>query len=199
MRKIAVVINSLKNGGAEKQAVLLSRVLAERFEVKIIVMRPAEGMSEKLLSLIDGNTIDMLALGSDGRRGGLRGLCDIFSEWKPDCIFCYLTYANLVGALAGRICGVRAIWQGLRNAYIPLGKIPAEWLANRLSTGAILNNHAGLVFFKRHGLGNIKVIENCFPDVRSPRRRPVGDIVRVVTAARFVKQKDYPVAIEIWM
>lgn len=196
MKRVAIVINSLKNGGAEKQAVLLGRILAERYEVKIIVMRPAEGMSEKLLALIAEADVDVLVLGIDGRRGGVRGLCDVFREWKPDSVFCYLTYANLAGAVAGRICGVGEIWQGLRNAYIPERKIPAEWYANRLSTGAVLNNHAGLDFFGHRGFRNIRVIENCFPDVRPPRKRPEGELVRIVTAARFVRQKDYPASIE---
>ncbi|MDE6543730.1 MAG: glycosyltransferase family 4 protein, partial [Muribaculaceae bacterium] len=64
---------------------------------------------------------------------------------------------------------------------------------------AILNNHAGVDFFKHRGFRNVRVIENCFPDVRFPRERPAGGIVRVVTVARFVRQKDYPVAIEAFM
>lgn len=190
MQRIAIVINSLKKGGAEKQAVLLGRVLCGSYEVRIVVMRPEEGISEDLLRLYGGNKSDIIPLGDNHGRG-MAGLRNVLREWKPQVMFCYLTYSNVIGAVVGRMCRVRYIYQGLRNAYIPGYKIPAELIANILSTGAVLNNHAGVAYFARRGVRHIKVIENCFPSVRDACVRQSHGHVTVVTVARFHPQKDY--------
>lgn len=195
MKRIAIVINSLKKGGAEKQAVMLACTLVERAEVTFVVIRAEEGMEDMLVNPLLEAGVTLVVLDRMSGRG-VRGLCSVLRHKRYDVMFCYLTYANLTGAVAGRLCGVRQIWQGLRNAYIPSAKIPAEWVANRLSTGAILNNHAGVDFFRCHGIRNIKVIANGYGEVLHPRRRQSGEKVRVVTAARFVTQKDYGTALE---
>jgi Glycosyltransferase len=195
VEKIAIVINSLKKGGAEKQAVLLGRMLSGFYDVRIIVMRPEEGISEELITLYGVKKSDIVELNATTGRG-IRGLCHVLRRWRPKSLLCYLTYANFAGAVAGRLCGVGNIYQGLRNARMPLFKVLAEVIANMLSTGAILNNHAGLSFFRRHGLRNLTVIENCYPSIRCHRKREAGERVTIVTAARFVTQKDYRTAIE---
>lgn len=195
MEKVAIVINSLKKGGAEKQVVLLGRALRGIYEVRIIVMRRREGMSEELIALYGGDGGDVVALDTGCGRGGVIGLYRVLKRWRPVAVFCYLTYSNLAGAIAGRLAGVPFIYQGLRNSCLPRGKMIAEQIANRLSTGAILNNHAGVGYFSANGLKNITVIENCFPDISCEKSRDGDGEVKVVTAARFVRQKDYRTAI----
>ena len=85
MKKVAIVINSLKNGGAEKQAVVLAKIFACRCKVKIIVLRPTEGMSDKLLIQIAETDIDVISLGKCEHLEGIRGLCSVFKEWKLRC------------------------------------------------------------------------------------------------------------------
>lgn len=194
MKRVAIVINSLKKGGAEKQAALLANTLSGLYEVRIFVMRPEEGLAEELIDL-SGGMINVEALW--GHRGsGIRRLYRGFRQWHPDVVFCYLTYSNVVGAVAGRLCGIKYIYQGLRNAYTPIGKVLLDWVANSMSTGVILNNYAGLDFYKNRNFKNIIVIENYFPCVRETRKHESSKNVTVVTAARFVKQKDYRTALE---
>lgn len=195
MEKVAIVINSLKKGGAEKQAVLLGRALRGIYEVRIIVMRRCEGISDELIALYGGDRGDVVALDTGCGRGGGIGLYRVLKRWCPVAVFCYLTYSNLAGAIAGRLAGISFIFQGLRNSCLPRGKMVAERIANRLSTGAVLNNHAGMGYFSANGLKNITVIENCFPDIGCEKSRDEDGEVTVVTVARFVRQKDYRTAI----
>lgn len=194
MDTIAILIPSLKKGGAEKQASLLARVLSSRYTVYIILTDVSQGFEPANVSLSgldDGHIIRL----EGGVISQYRRLKTTQRRIGARAMFCYLTRPDLLGPLAARKAGVEYCWQGIRNAQLPGWKVLLERLGSRYATGAVVNNYAGADAFSRKGIRNLTVIPNCYPEPRPVCRREARDTVTVVTVARFVAQKDYPTAI----
>lgn len=192
--RIAIIIPTLKKGGAEKQASLLARALTEEgYSVDFIITDPMSGLEEENVKLIGGNAkIHLLKAGS------LSLICPIvkiLKENHTDIVFCYLTKPDLIGVIAARIAGVKYIYQGLRNAKLPPVKFIMELVGNQIATGAVTNNYSGAEIFRRRGIRNQIVIPNCYLSPHDYTERKFSDAITVITVGRFVEQKDYPTAI----
>lgn len=194
MNTIAILIPTLKKGGAEKQAVLLGNALAETHKVHLFVLFPEAGIEKELLELFlpGHDNITMLSGNSMSR---LRALYRGLRAVKADTMFCYLTYPDFWGPIVGRMAGVKRIYQGLRNASLPTAKLVLEKVGNMLATGAVVNNYAGVEVFGRKGIRKMTVIPNCYLNPKPAVEHPKREAVRVVSVARFVAQKDYETAI----
>lgn len=195
MSSIAILVPSLKKGGAEKQAALLARALYPDHDVCMLIPFPDAGMEKE--------NIDMSTLSPDriiafhGKHSG--SVMRLYRELRTrdvEVLFCYLTWSDFWGPIAGRLAGVKTVYQGLRNAELPAGKLMLEKIGNLFSTGAITNNYAGARAFQAKGIKRQTVIPNCYLNPMDAIVRNPGDIVTVITVGRFVRQKDYPVAIK---
>lgn len=194
MHSISILIPTLKKGGAEKQAALLAKVIHDSgHSVVLIVVNGAAGFEPELVALCGLPDSDIVCLPARGKKRALRR---VLRERKVDTMFCYLTWPDFWGPIVGRMAGVKRIYQGLRNASLPAYKMLLEAAGNVLSTGAIVNNHAGVPVFRRRGIRRMTVIPNCYPSPRPAREahEDAGE-VRIITVGRFVEQKDYPTAI----
>lgn len=194
MRTIAILIPTLKKGGAEKQAVLLGNALSATHRVRLFVLFPEAGLEKELVDLFAPG-LENMSLLSGGSLRRLRALYKELRAMKADTMFCYLTYPDFWGPVVGRLAGVKHIYQGLRNASLPTAKLVLEKLGNMLSTGAVVNNHAGVDVFRRKGIRRMTVIPNCYLNPKAATEHPLRDEVRVISVARFVAQKDYETAI----
>lgn len=146
MNKIAILIPSLKKGGAEKQACLLASALKDKNDVILIVLSPEAGLEDENLKLSDLSPENIYAL-EGGTIKKLFLLHSILRKRNIDIMFCYLTKPDFWGPIIGRVAGVRYIYQGLRNAKLPKFKMLLEFFGNLLATGAITNNYAGADVF----------------------------------------------------
>lgn len=195
MKNIAILVPSLKKGGAEKQAALLARALSEYgFNVCMIIPFADTAIEEEnrqLCNLHDNNIIAFRGK----EQGSLIKLYKTLRDRKTDILFCYLTWPDFYGPLIGRIAGVKQIFQGLRNAQLPIAKLVLEFIGNRFATAAITNNFAGEKIFRKYGLRNQIVIPNCYLNPQDIRVREEKETVTVITVGRFVPQKDYATAI----
>ena len=191
---IAILIPSLKKGGGEKQACLLARVLSEHYSVTMILSDVSQGFEAENVTLSNLSEQDIVCL-SGGVYKQYRQLCEILRQRSITLLFCYLSRADVLGPIAAHAVGVRRCFQGLRNSVLPLWKTVLELIGSRFSTGAIANSYSGAKVFEKKGIRNISVIPNCFYNTREPEHRLGQYIVRVVTVARFVNQKDYPTSI----
>lgn len=194
MKKIVILIPSLKKGGAEKQACLLARALRDSHDVKMIIISPEAGMEEENIQL------STLPLNSIHRLHGsvflkAKNIYSILHTHRSDILFCYLTKPDILGPIVGKIAGVKYIYQGLRNTRIPKAKMILEKIGNIFSTGAVINNYSGVDYFKQFNINNQIVIPNCFYNIQPERQRQEKKYITVVTVGRFVEQKDYPTAI----
>ena len=95
-KRVAILIPSLKKGGAEKQAVLLAESLRGEFDVRFFILFEYAGFERELLDLYKGDKNDILSLRCSKLNAPFR-LYRQFRKFKPDILFCYLTYPDFVG------------------------------------------------------------------------------------------------------
>lgn len=190
-KRVAILIPTLKKGGAEKQAALLAKALSDNHIVYLIVRDDSEGLESELISL-SGLPLDKLIC---LRGNQVRSLYNVFKHYNIRILFCYLTWPDFWGPIIGRLAGVTHIFQGIRNAQLPFPKLVLELVGNLFSTGAITNNYSGFKIFKRKGLRKQTVIPNCYLNPKDYVKRPAKEELTVITVGRFVEQKDYPTAI----
>lgn len=195
--KTAILVPTIKPGGAEKQAALLAVSLSKSHEVHFISFHGMADRSETILSMLRAADVKTHFLeGSAWRK--CRELYNILKENKIGTAFNYLTYPDCVGAMVEKMAGVRTVYNGIRNSRLPLPKLVMEWFAhNFIADYTIFNCHSGADYFVSKGYRKSKavVIPNCFPCISGPIVRPGKEVKTIITVARFEEQKDYLTAI----
>ncbi|MCM1140003.1 MAG: glycosyltransferase [Muribaculum sp.] len=197
MKNIAILIPTLKKGGAEKQAMLLYVALKERgYNVHFILFNADLGIENELLqlghikktelTLLSGSLVNKIIL-----------LFKFFKKYQINILFSYLTATNLWGCLLGRICGVDQIYPGIRNAYLENHKRILEIFSTLFSSKVIFNNYRGLNIFPKLVRNKAVVIPNCYINYHNEQKKdPDIDNIRIITVARFTPQKDYLTALK---
>mgnify|MGYP003289402675 FL=1 len=193
MKNIAIVIPSLSAGGAEKQAALLAVTLQKSYHVDIFLLHGIDSISPQNRALLEGSDVAVHALCGTM----LFKLCQLRRELKRrgvDVLFNYLTSCNVVGAIAGRMAGVKRIYGGIRNTRVEWSKMVADrFIHNHVATGSIYNCYSGAEYFTSKGYKATRniVIPNCFMNIAEPMVRADREVKHIVTVGRFVPQKDY--------
>lgn len=198
VKTIGILIPTLQRGGAEKQAALLAASLRLYCRVYLIVLCPSHGLDPDLVRLSGLEDAHIVRM-KDNPRNGFFELRDFLRTHSVDTLFCYLTRADLLGPIAGRQAGVRRIYQGVRTSYLPLWKRVLEHIGSLWADGVIFNSMAGRRHLSHLKPGRAMVIRNCLDNTPViPLRCPgvSGGKLIVVTSARFVRSKGYPVAVE---
>ena len=198
MKKIAIVLKNLTRGGAEKQSILLARVLANDYDIHYMILN-GHKVNENYLALLRSD--NRIAVHSFTGNLILRTkqFYDCMRELSPYAIFSYLTMANLIAAAVGRLCGCARIYTGLRNARLPWLKLVADrFVCNHLATCAISNSISGIEHFASRGFLTEKMaaISNCYENITPYTHKTPHEEIRIITVGRFVKQKDYKTAIK---
>jgi glycosyltransferase involved in cell wall biosynthesis len=193
---IVVFIPTLESGGAEKQAVLLTKALQSEFN-SILVVWKGNLVAPKFMSYIDDNEIQTIFL-----KGNLilrfYNLYLLLKTAKVRFIFNFLASNNFFGTLAGKLAGVSTIMGGIRNADIPRLKLMLQrCLHNHFLDFTIFNNYVGKENLIKKGFekGKCIVIPNCFELSSEPIVRDNKDLVTIISLARFVPQKDFHTAL----
>jgi len=157
--KIAFLIRSLENGGAERQLTVLANELAERgHEVYVLVFYPG-GVREhdvntslvRLVPMRKRSRWDVFGFGWQI----LRAVRII----RPDVIHGYLSAGNIAATL-GRVAapGAKLVW-GIRDSDMHFEKYgwmtrltySAAFALSRLAGLVIFNSHAGLRYWESRG------------------------------------------------
>ncbi|MDE6091221.1 MAG: glycosyltransferase [Duncaniella sp.] len=197
MRNIAILIPTLKKGGAEKQAVLLKVALEKRnYKVYFILFNSELGIENELLLLGDFKQSELYLLKGSLIKKMIR-LALFLRKSKVEILFSYLTATNLWGCLLGRLCGVDRIYPGIRNAYLEFPKRLSEQLSALLSTKVIFNNYRGLNIFPKFIRKKAIVIPNCYINFHNVQKKDeTHEFINIITVARFTPQKDYLTALK---
>lgn len=198
MKRIAILIPSLKPGGAEKQATLLATILDKHYEVDMFLLYGDSGASPHNLKMLADSNVHLHSLRGNiiSKIGQLK---KVLSQHETVVMFNYLTSCDVIGAIAGRLAGVKRIYGGIRNARLEQTKLYADKVIhNYLASGTIFNCYSGADFFSKNGYRKEKnrVIPNCFQDIADPIERSDKTIKHIVTVGRFVPQKDYQTLIK---
>ena len=193
-KNIAILIPTLKAGGAEKQAVLLAAQLAKRYNVHIILLAGESDIAfPNIAEIVEQSNIRLHKI-----KGGifkkLKVLKNTLKDNDINVLFNYLTKPNFVGSFAAKRSGVKQVYNGIRSSRVEWWKLLLERIAhNRFATGTIYNCYSGEEYFSSKGLKKEKaiVIPNCFPDIAAPIVRKEREVKHIVTVGRFVPPKDY--------
>ena len=204
MERIVVFVKDLASGGAEKQAALLAKIMSCRYESHIIIFNGLKknGGREtdaKNLAILNQGSINVHYLDGDFI-SRFRQLVKLLKTLQPVAVFSYLTGANAIAAVAGKIAKVKVV-SGLRNAYLSTPKLFADRIiTNHLSAATISNSYAGKDVFVSKGFRSdkISVVTNVFDNISAdtPQRNASNDIVKIISVGRFVPDKDYDTAIK---
>ena len=190
---IAILIPTLKQGGAEKQATILATVLDKHHSVDLYLLYGNNSIAPQNQDLLNNSQVRLHLLDGNLMTKVLR-LKREFQSKRIDILFNYLTSCDVIGGIAGRLAGVKRIYGGIRNARLEWHKMIAErFLHNHIATGTIYNCYSGAEYFGNKGFRKRKniVIPNGFQDIAEPIIRTDKDIKHIVTTGRFVPQKDY--------
>lgn len=198
IKKIIILINSLRTGGAEKQSIYLANTLSENFDVYFIIFYgdQIDATTYKALTLeankqikLNGNIINKIYR-----------LYVILKSNKDAVIFSYLATTNFLNATIGIFAKTRFRIGGIRNSVIPFSKrIIQRFLHNNILTKSIFNSYDGMEKLCRQGFVKSKslVIHNCIDVKETPRSHKNNEAeVNIITVGRLVRQKDFFTALK---
>lgn len=198
-QSIAILIPSLRQGGAEKQAALLATVLDKYHSVDLYLLYGNIHIAPQNKALLDRSGVRLHQLTGNMISKFIRLVKELRSK-KIDVLFNYLTSCDVVGAFAARMAGVKRVYSGIRNTRLEWHKMVADRLTHNLvATGTIYNCYSGAEYFTSKGFNKKKniVIPNGFMDIAQPIIREDRPIKHIVTTGRFVAQKDYLTMIKV--
>lgn len=194
MSNVAIFIPTLRKGGAEKQAILLANALGEDNKILFILLYPELGIENELLEFVVVSDFELIKLEGPFFKK-LYAFYQLLKNKKVDSLFCYLTKPDLLGAIIGRLSGVKHIYQGIRSAFLPKSKIIVEKIASFFSSGIIINCYSGKEEFTRKGLKKIIIIPNCYINPKQYLIREQKKKIGIISVGRFVPDKDYYTAL----
>lgn len=197
MKKVSILVSTIDSGGAEKQAVLLATQFAKHTGVNLIVLYGNHTEYKRNVDLLAESSVKVHKL-IGNMLSKIKRIKRIIKESETDVLLNYLTMPDIVGALVGRMCGIR-VYNGIRNSRMPKGKMLIEKIVHNLfATGTIYNCYSGADYFGNHGFRRKKniVIPNCFPDIEETIIRPDHKVKTIITVGRFDPQKDYETLIK---
>lgn len=195
MKHIAILIPTLKKGGAEKQAIILMNALGEAgHKVYFVLFYPELGIEPDTLKLISAIDYKIVKLTGNIFTRSYK-LYSLLKSEHVDSFFCYLTMPNFIGSIVGRMAGVRQTFTGIRCNWAPKWKLMIEIMASWISTGVIANCYSGVDFFSNRGVKRMITIPNCFIYPSEFFYRQRKDCISIITVARFDVLKDYETAI----
>jgi glycosyltransferase involved in cell wall biosynthesis len=194
---VGIVINTLLLGGAEKQAVILSKALQDKFDVFLVVLY-GDMCDPRLLGMIENDNVQVIRLdGSFINR--IWKFYHILKSKNTIYLFSYLATANVVAGIIGKLSGVKYLIGGIRNSELsPFKQNIQRFLHNRVFNYSVFNNFSGANSLSERGFINnkIHVIPNCFDLTISPAEGVIRKEITILSVGRFVEQKDYLTAIK---
>lgn len=195
--RIAVFVKNLTSGGAEKQAVLLAKAMADCHDVHYIIFN-GDKVHQKYMDMLHEDKRISIASFVGGHLKRFHAFQKYLRIHNIDFVFSYLTAANLYACCAGAITSTK-VFTGIRNAELPLGKrIADKFMTNHFAYKTVINCFSGAEAFAKQGFRDDKmiVIPNCFENITPYAEKEQKECVRVITVGRFVEQKDYATAIK---
>jgi L-malate glycosyltransferase len=214
MIRVAIVIDSLQTGGAQK---LVSAFVAsaDRYGIEPFVINLRPGGSPAILNEIRAAGVDVTTIPSRSLFGlkRFRWLVKFFRESKIDIVHTHLLYANILGSTAAHQAKVPVVCT-LHSTRFEKGRRPHLLLT--LLENVCLRNFADRILAvgekvasvqRRHYRGRtVDVITNGIPKPKFPsaqererlRREITGDGSNsvVITVGRFTGAKGYEDMIE---
>lgn len=199
MMHIAIICKTFLKGGAEKQALILTKLLVDKGIVVILINWYGEKVDQRNLKFISDNSIRYYPM-SGSYLKKLNKFQKILKHDEISIIISYLTLANFVSGISKILNRNVITIGGIRNERIPFYKFLFEKLIhNYLNDATVFNNFSAKEKFERRGFNpdKIYVIQNAI-ELKNPQQdsKSSNGEIKIITVGRFVKQKDYETALK---
>jgi glycosyltransferase involved in cell wall biosynthesis len=199
MMHIAIICKTFLKGGAEKQALILTKLLVDNGVDVILVNWYGEKIDQRNLKYISDNSFSYFPMSGNYLKK-LRKFQRILKHEEISIIVSYLTLANFVSGLSKILNRNVVTIGGIRNEKLPYYKFLFERLIhNYLNDATVFNNYSAKAKFESRGFKpeKIYVIQNAI-ELRNSEMvsRTSNGEIKIVTVGRFVRQKDYDTALK---
>ncbi len=195
---IAVICKTLLKGGAEKQALVLAKLLADNGIDVILINWYGERVDQRNLKFISDNSIRYYPMSGSYLRK-LNKFQKIVKHDEISIILSYLTLANFVSGVSKIFNNNVISIGGIRNEKLPFHKLILEKLIhNFLNDATVFNNYSAKEKFVKRGFrpDKIYVIHNAIlSNISQSGEKTSNGEIKIITVGRFVKQKDYITAL----
>lgn len=196
--RIAIVCKTFLKGGAEKQALILAKLITEKNTEVFLVNWYGRKIDPVYQHFIEDKSLNYFPLKGTFLHKFFR-FQKLLKDEKISIIVSYLTLSNFVSGIS-KIFNRRIVCiGGIRNEKLPFYKFLFEKLIhNYLNDATVFNNYSAKNKFEKRGFnpGKIHVIQNAIEFNNSHIDfKSVNGEVKIITVARFVRQKDYVTAL----
>jgi glycosyltransferase involved in cell wall biosynthesis len=200
-QKIAIFTGAFSSGGAEKQSLLLAKILKDYNYNVIIISYYGERELRRMIEFLESELINYHQL-----KGNLFIKVFMFykliDKLKPEIIINYLPSNNLIGGAIGKICGVKTILGSIRTSRLKYHQYLELLFSHTfLNKYTIINNKCGIGIFTKLGFRSSKIIyipNAIYPIPQKISRRAkfsTSEEISILMVSRFEKLKDYPTAL----
>ena len=198
MLHIAIICKTFLKGGAEKQALILSKLLTEKKIDVCLINWYRDKVDPENLKYIEDNSFKYFALKGSLLKKFFHFL-KIIRDERISVVLSYLTLSNFVSGVSKLFLRKIITIGGIRNEKLPFYKFLFEkWIHNKLNDATVFNNFSAKNKFIKRGFKSDKifVIHNAIElapmiiNTKAPKYE-----IRIITVSRFVKQKDFRTAL----
>jgi glycosyltransferase involved in cell wall biosynthesis len=197
MPGILIFCKTLLKGGAEKQALTLSKLLTGKKTDVILVAWCGDKIDISNKDFIKNNSIRFIGLRGNSIHKLIHFLKIIKIE-KITIILSYLTKTNFIAGIC-KLCNPELITiGGIRTEKLPSYKFIIEKLVhNYLNDATVFNNFSGKNKFEKRGFDETKiyVIHNTINVQPIERPHKSKDEMNIISVCRFVRSKDFKTAL----
>lgn len=197
--KVAILCKTLHKGGAEKQALILAKLLSDKGIDMSLINWYGNKIDHRYQRYITENSFRYFPLSGNYLKK-FRTFGKIIKHKEVSIIVSYLTLPNFVSGLTRLFNKEILSIGGIRNEKLPYHKFFFErMIHNFLNDATVFNNFSAKMNFVKKGFNpeKIHVIHNALSleTIQEKSVRPDGEI-RIITVGRFVTQKDYTSALK---
>jgi glycosyltransferase involved in cell wall biosynthesis len=197
MPSIIIFCKTLLKGGAEKQAITLSKLLTGNCARIILVNWCGDKIDAANKIFIEENALEYIGLSGNPLTKFIK-LQKILRDESISVVLSYLTLANFITGIS-KLCKRNLITiGGIRTEHFPWYKFIFErFVHNRLNNATVFNNHSAREKFVKRGFkpGKIHVIHNSIQVPVLQRSTKSGSEIRIISVCRFVRSKDFNTAL----
>jgi glycosyltransferase involved in cell wall biosynthesis len=197
MPSIVIFCKTLLKGGAEKQALTLSKLLTEKGMNIILISWCGTHSDPSNLEFIRTNNLRFIGLkGSSIKK--LSTFLKILKNEQISIVLSYLTNANFISGISKFFIKDLVSVGGIRTEKLPYYKYCFEKLIhNYLNDATVFNNFTGKEKLVQKGFNpsKIHVIHNTIQIPADERIQPGNDNINLISVCRFVKSKDFRTAL----
>jgi len=199
MMNIAIICKTFLKGGAEKQALILTKLLVDKGIDVILVNWYGEKVDQFNLKFINDNSIRYYPMSGSYLKKLIRFLRILQSD-EISIIISYLTLANSVSGISKLLNRNVITIGGIRNEKLPYYKFLFEKVIhNYLNDATVFNNYSAKERCKNRGFkpNKIYVIQNAI-DLTNHHldSKASNNEIKIISVGRFVRQKDYETALK---